>query len=299
MILPFANNVTSPSPSNSADSALLPKNNNASSTDLAKVSANPSVNVELSSSKGALAAAIASIPPIYNKPKASNPTELQLSPTRASASPDALAENYILGGGESSSEKASKQVENSDEGAKQGGKADESERSGESVTQLSEEELKMIEELKARDREVKAHEQAHKSVGGQYTGAVSYSYQSGPDGKRYAVGGEVPIDVSPIPGDPQATITKMTVVKAAATAPAEPSTQDQLVAAQAARQLAEAQSDLAEQKSAELNTRGEEGKTNDKVGAPSDESKIDTSIATFQSIAKGDQSGVNLIDAIV
>lgn len=298
MILPFANNVTSPSPSNSADSALLPKNNNASSTDLAKVSANPSVNVELSSSKGALAAAIASIPPIYNKPKASNPTELQLSPTRASASPDALAENFILGNS-SSSEKASKQADNSDEGAKQAGKTDTSESSKESVTRLSEEELKVIEELKVRDREVKAHEQAHKSVGGQYTGAVSYSYQSGPDGKRYAVGGEVPIDVSPIPGDPQATITKMTVVKAAATAPAEPSTQDQLVAAQAARQLAEAQSDLAEQKSAELNTRGEEGKTNDKVGAPSDEAKIDTSIATFQSIAKGDQSGVSLIDAIV
>ncbi len=132
--------------------------------------------------------------------------------------------------------------------------------------ELSEEELKVVEELKARDREVRAHEQAHKTVGGQYTGAISFSYQSGPDGKRYAVGGEVPIDVSPVPGNPQATISKMTIVKAAATAPAQPSTQDIMVAAEAGRILMAAQSELQQQKRTELST-GEQSSSEKKSAA--------------------------------
>ncbi|MEQ9335590.1 MAG: putative metalloprotease CJM1_0395 family protein, partial [Miltoncostaeaceae bacterium] len=30
----------------------------------------------------------------------------------------------------------------------------------------------------------------HAAAGGQYAGAPSFTYQTGPDGKRYAVGGE-------------------------------------------------------------------------------------------------------------
>lgn len=109
---------------------------------------------------------------------------------------------------------------------------------------LSPEELKQLTELKARDREVRAHEAAHQAVGGQYAGAISYTYQRGPDGAQYAVGGEVPIDVSPVPGDPQATIEKMRVVRAAAMAPAEPSGQDQAVAAEAMQVMLKAQSEV-------------------------------------------------------
>ncbi|MDX1452680.1 MAG: putative metalloprotease CJM1_0395 family protein [Oleiphilaceae bacterium] len=112
-------------------------------------------------------------------------------------------------------------------------------------------EAEQIAELAARDREVRAHERAHQAVGGQYAGSVSYAYQTGPDGKRYAVGGEVPIDVSPVPGDPRATIEKMRVVKAAATAPADPSPQDRNVAATATRILVQAQIELAAQRQAE------------------------------------------------
>ena len=54
-------------------------------------------------------------------------------------------------------------------------------------------ELAIIRDLSARDREVRAHEQAHASVGGQYAGAASFTYQRGPNGVSYAVGGEVPI----------------------------------------------------------------------------------------------------------
>ena len=101
------------------------------------------------------------------------------------------------------------------------------------VNQLSEQEQQQLRELVARDREVRAHEQAHASVGGRYAGSPSYTFQRGPDGRQYAVGGEVAIDVSPIPGDPQATIEKAQIVRRAALAPAEPSAQDRAVAAEA------------------------------------------------------------------
>ena len=109
----------------------------------------------------------------------------------------------------------------------------------------------MIAELKQRDAEVKAHEQAHASVGGQLAGSPSYSFQTGPDGQKYAVGGEVQIDVSVVPDDPQATIIKMQQVKAAALAPAQPSGADRQIAAEASRKIATGQAELAK---AALNT---------------------------------------------
>ncbi len=102
-----------------------------------------------------------------------------------------------------------------------------------------------ITELASRDREVRSHEQAHAAVGGSYAGAPTYSFKRGPDGQTYAVGGEVSIDVSPIPNDPAATLRKMEVVQQAALAPAEPSAQDLRVAAQAQVLAAQARSELA------------------------------------------------------
>lgn len=85
-------------------------------------------------------------------------------------------------------------------------------------------------------------------MGGQLAGSPSYTYQRGPDGVRYAVGGEVPIDVSKVPGDPQATLEKMQLVQRAALAPAEPSSQDRRVAALAAQQAAEARAELSSER---------------------------------------------------
>lgn len=99
-------------------------------------------------------------------------------------------------------------------------------------------------ELASRDREVRAHEQAHAAVGGVHAGAPSYTYDRGPDGKSYAVGGEVGIDVSPVSGDPEATLRKMDIVQRAALAPAEPSAQDRSVAAQAQSRAAMARVEL-------------------------------------------------------
>lgn len=111
---------------------------------------------------------------------------------------------------------------------------------------LSEDEQKQLDELKSRDREVRAHEQAHKSAGGGYAGAASYEYQMGPDGQRYAVGGEVSIDASK-EKDPEATIAKMKIIQAAALAPSEPSGQDRAVAAAAAQAEMQARQELARQ----------------------------------------------------
>lgn len=117
--------------------------------------------------------------------------------------------------------------------------------SGNASSQLSEEDQRVVAQLKARDREVRDHEQAHKRVGGPYASQPTYEYQTGPDGQQYAVGGQVKIDVSPVADDPQATIDKMEVVKAAALAPAEPSSADRQVAAQADAIRTQALGDLA------------------------------------------------------
>jgi hypothetical protein len=112
--------------------------------------------------------------------------------------------------------------------------------------ELTEEERREVSKLKRRDAEVKGHETAHMAAGGQYVnGGASYDYQTGPDGKKYAIGGEVSIDASPVSGNPQATIAKMQVVKRAALAPSQPSGQDQAVAAQASAAETKAQQELA------------------------------------------------------
>ncbi|MEM1396428.1 MAG: putative metalloprotease CJM1_0395 family protein [Pseudomonadota bacterium] len=122
---------------------------------------------------------------------------------------------------------------------------------GASSTQLTEEEQRIVAQMKARDREVRAHEQAHKAVGGRYAGAISYDFTKGPDGQQYAVGGEVPIDVAPVKGDPRETIAKMEVVIAAALAPVEPSAQDRAVARQAQATKQEALAQLRRDKNEE------------------------------------------------
>lgn len=103
--------------------------------------------------------------------------------------------------------------------------------------QFTPQEQQVIDALQSRNTEVVVHERAHASVGGQHAGQPNYGYEQGPDGKRYAVSGEVPINVSPIAGDAQATIQKMRQVRAAALAPQNPSVADRRIAAEATRQL--------------------------------------------------------------
>jgi hypothetical protein len=125
------------------------------------------------------------------------------------------------------------------------------------TNELTEAEQKQVEDLKKRDQEVRQHEQAHKTVGGPYAGEIQYETVTGPDGREYAVGGEVSIDASPVQNNPEATIRKMDIVIRAALAPAEPSPQDRAVAAQAQAQRTDAQSQLNEQNRTEQNAEKE------------------------------------------
>ncbi|QYK10948.1 putative metalloprotease CJM1_0395 family protein [Shewanella mangrovisoli] len=109
-----------------------------------------------------------------------------------------------------------------------------------------------VEALKSRDTEVKAHEHAHASVGGQYAQSPSFKYEKGADGQRYATDGEVQIDVSIVPGDPLATINKMKQVYAAAMAPVDPSSADIRVAAEALQKMNEAKTKLAEERQQQI-----------------------------------------------
>ena len=111
---------------------------------------------------------------------------------------------------------------------------------------LTPEQENVVAQLAEIDRRVRAHEQAHLAAAGGYArGAPTYSYVTGPDGKLYAVGGEVSIDSSHVPGNPEATIEKARVVEAAASAPADPSSQDRQVAAAAAQMETNARLELA------------------------------------------------------
>lgn len=122
---------------------------------------------------------------------------------------------------------------------------------------LTPEEQRKVTELQQRDREVRAHELAHVAAGaGLITRGANFSYETGPDGQRYAVGGEVGIDTSP-GRTPEETLQRAEQVRAAALAPADPSPQDLSVAAAAARMALEARLELAaEQQNGDADSSG-------------------------------------------
>lgn len=109
---------------------------------------------------------------------------------------------------------------------------------------LSKSEMALLRELQKADQAVKAHEMAHLAAAGGYAkGGATFSYQRGPDGQNYAIGGEVQVDTGK-EATPEATIQKMQVVRQAALAPVDPSPQDQRVAAHATLQISESFKEL-------------------------------------------------------
>jgi len=131
--------------------------------------------------------------------------------------------------------------------------------STEESTQHSQQDLQQIQKLKARDREVRAHEAAHVAAGaGIVRGGTSFTYQRGPDGVQYAIGGEVQIDTSKVTGDPQATVRKAERIRAAALAPAQPSSADRAIAARAAQMAIEARAEINLQRNAEADESASE-----------------------------------------
>lgn len=128
---------------------------------------------------------------------------------------------------------------------------------------LSAEDLRLIQKLAQRDREVRAHEAAHLGAAGGFArSGASFTFQRGPNGVNYAIGGEVSLDTS-VPSDPKAALAKAETIRRAALAPAQPSSQDRVVAGQAAQVAVQARADISSERSEEaaevLEQRGEEG----------------------------------------
>lgn len=127
-------------------------------------------------------------------------------------------------------------------------------QSSNTLQKLEPSEQQQVNKLQARDTEVRAHEAAHKAAGGGLAGSASFSYQKGPDGKMYAIGGEVPISFKE-GSTPQETITNARQVVAAAMAPANPSPQDYSVASSARMVEMQAQQELIKEMQDKLNAK--------------------------------------------
>ena len=98
-------------------------------------------------------------------------------------------------------------------------KAEDERQKSSDPSELSSAEEQQVQELQNRDREVRAHEMAHKSAAGQYAaGGPFYEYQRGPDNQQYAVGGHVNIETGK-EKTPEETLQKAQVIRRAASGP--------------------------------------------------------------------------------
>jgi len=180
-----------------------------------------------------------------NTPNSENKPNSQHAETDKNA--DEVATQYNRLGKNVNNYQSKEEHENTDKQNKQAN-ANETSDTADNPQRLSEEELEEVKELAKRDREVRTHEQAHMATAGQYArGGINLETQTGPDGKSYAVSGHVNIDTSPVPNNPEATIQKANKIRAAAMAPAEPSSQDRSVASEATRMATEARAEMAKE----------------------------------------------------
>ena len=95
--------------------------------------------------------------------------------------------------------------------------------------QLSDAEKRAVEELRRRDAAVRREEEAHAAVAGKYGSPPAYTYERGPDGRLYRVGGSVAINAT-VSGDPEEIRRAGNRITAAAFAPVRPSSADRSAA---------------------------------------------------------------------
>lgn len=115
-----------------------------------------------------------------------------------------------------------------------------------------------VEELEAKDRQVRARGLARAATAGGLASTPTFTYKVGPDGRLYAVGGDVKLDTTPVVGDPEATLRKAEQIERAAFAPGDPSPEDRRAAAMAAAMAASARQELARRKDEEERSGAEE-----------------------------------------
>ncbi|WP_320824234.1 putative metalloprotease CJM1_0395 family protein [Reinekea sp.] len=180
-----------------------------------------------------------------------------------------------------------------DQVARQEQSAQQADRQAQKERIQLEDDLDLVRDLASRDREVRAHEQAHQSVGGQHAGAMAFTFQSGPDGKRYAVGGEVPIDMGRVAGNPEANLQKGEQVRRAALAPAEPSNQDRQVAVAASQMVLEAQTEIRQVEREQIDKaaeqRGEQGEMQKEDVAKTEASSAKVDESAERAASEGEQ----------
>lgn len=113
--------------------------------------------------------------------------------------------------------------------------------------ELTQQEQREVSELKMTDAQVRNHEHAHKAAAaGLHTSGPNYEYETGPDGRKYAVAGDVNVSYSHS-SDPEVNLRNAQQLKASALAPADPSSQDRKVAAQAEMEIAQARQEILEE----------------------------------------------------
>ena len=157
---------------------------------------------------------------------------------------------------------------------------------------LDPQQTQALNELKAIDRNVRAHEAAHVGAGGGVVaGGASYTYTRGPDGQMYATAGEVPIRMQK-GKTPEETIQNARRILAAAMAPADPSPQDYKVAANAAQMEVSARAEQARENAKKIEESMKDNSTSDSQ----DSNKVNSATQTGNSTISRDSQATNPIN---
>ena len=101
-----------------------------------------------------------------------------------------------------------------------------------------------LEAMKRRYAEVRSREESLRRAAGVRE-LPRYQYQTGPDGKKYAVSGEVDMDMTTVPGDPEATLRRARRIYRAAFVSADVSPSERRAAMDARRVESKAAAELA------------------------------------------------------
>jgi hypothetical protein len=119
-----------------------------------------------------------------------------------------------------------------------------------SETELSAEELQKLRELERKDQQVRTRDMAFLAAAGGAAGSVALEYETGPDGRRYAVGADIKLDTS-AGATPEQTLAKARALRAATMSARSDSSADASAAAKAVRMEAEARAEIERARAAE------------------------------------------------
>ena len=112
---------------------------------------------------------------------------------------------------------------------------------------FSTEEQQELRDLERRDLQVRTRDMAFIAAAGGAAGSYSLQYETGPDGRRYAVGADIKLDTSE-GATPEQTLAKARALRAATMGARADSSNDASAAAKAVRMEAEARAEIARER---------------------------------------------------